>query len=152
MNKPFQSDMPAKRRKARHYAVQALYQWELAGQNLKEIEAQFKADNDFSVVDLEYFHALLHEIPAQLPELEESFIPFLDRKTDALDPIELTLLRIGSFELLKRIDVPYKVAINEAVNLAKKFGATESHRYINGILDKVAQAHRQLETAAEKSR
>ncbi len=146
------SDLPAKRRKARHYAVQALYQWQLAGQDLKDIEQQFQLDNDFTHVDVDYFRALLHEVPAQVDELEASFAPHLDRGLDELDPIERTLLRIGSFELLKRIDVPYKVAINEAVNLAKRFGATDSHRYINGILDKVARAHRQLETSAERAR
>jgi N utilization substance protein B len=136
------------RRQARTYALQALYQWQIAGHSLNEVEAQFRAQFDFANADLPYFQELLHEIPAHLSEVQNSFIPLLDRKLDDLDPIELSVLRIGCYELLKRIDVPYKVAINEAVNLAKKFGATDGHKYINGILDKVAHTTRAVEIQA----
>jgi N utilization substance protein B len=133
------------RRQARTYALQALYQWQMAAHPLNEIEAQFRSQFDFSNTDLEYFHELLHEIPAQLSDVQNAFIPHLDRKIEELDPIELSVLRIGGYELLKRIDVPYKVAINESVNLTKKFGATDGHKYINGILDKVARDLRKVE-------
>ena len=143
--------MPAQRRKARHYALQALYQWQMAGQGLNEIEAQFRTDYDFSHVDTQFFHDLVHEVPKVVGELEEAFKPHLvERAVEELDPIELALLRMGSYELVKRIDVPYKVVINEAVALAKKFGATDSHKYINGVLDKVARDTRQIELAAEQ--
>ena len=128
--------------------MQALYQWLMADAQLNDIEAEFRADYDFSHVDLEYFQALLHGVPASLDELEASFEPLLDRKLDELDPIERTLLRMGTFELIERIDVPYKVVINEAVALAKKFGATDSHKYINGVLDKAARQLRKVETEA----
>ncbi|MBD2857755.1 transcription antitermination factor NusB [Spongiibacter sp. KMU-158] len=144
------NQLTASRRKARHYAMQALYQWQMAGQALSEIEAQFRVDYDMAHVDLAFFSELLHEIPAQLTEVQEVFEAHLDRKLDDLDPIELTLLRMGTFELMSRLDVPYKVVINETVNLAKRFGATESFRYINGILDKVAASTRELEVSAEK--
>jgi len=128
--------------------MQALYQWHMAGASLSDIEAEFRADYDFSHVDLEYFQALLHGVPASVDELEATFEPLLDRKLDDLDPIERTLLRMGTFELAQRLDVPYKVVINEEVALAKKFGATESHKYINGVLDKVARELRKVEIDA----
>ena len=140
--------LAAERRKARHYGMQALYQWTMAGAALSDIEAEFRTEYDFSHVDLEYFQALLHGVPAQVDELESVFEPLLDRKLSDLDPIERTLLRMGTFELRERLDVPYKVVINEAVALAKKFGATDSHKYINGVLDKAARELREAEVAA----
>ena len=146
--KTVHNTLAAERRKARHYGMQALYQWHMADAQLNDIEAEFRADYDFSHVDLEYFQALLHGVPASVDELEASFEPLLDRKLDELDPIERTLLRMGTFELIERIDVPYKVVINEEVALAKKFGATDSHKYINGVLDKAARELRKVETEA----
>ena len=148
MNKPAHNTLAAERRKARHYGMQALYQWHMAGASLTDIEAEFRADYDFSHVDLEYFQALLHEIPGCVDELEATLEPLLDRKLDELDPIERTLLRMGTFELARRPDVPYKVVLNEAVSLAKKFGATDGHKYINGVLDKVARELRKVEIDA----
>ncbi len=140
----------ALRRKARHYALQALYQWQISRNALNDIEAQFRTEFDFSKTDIEYFQALLHGVPQHLGELERAFEPMLDRAVKDLTPIELTLLRMGTFELIHRIDVPFKVVINEAVSLAKKFGATDSHKYINGVMDKLAQELRQVEVAAER--
>ena len=142
------NSLAAERRKARHYAMQALYQWYMAGATLTDIEAEFRTDYDFAHVDLEYFQALLHGVPGCVDELEAIFQPLLDREIDDLDPIERTLLRMGTYELKERIDVPYKVVINEEVALAKKFGASESHKYINGVLDKAARELRQAETGA----
>ena len=140
---------PAARRKARHYGMQALYQWQMTKNPLNEIEAQFHADYDLSKVDTEYFHELVHQVPGNLSEIETAFGAFLqDRSMDELDPIELSLLRLGSYELLKRLDIPYRVAINESVALAKKFGAAESHKYINAVLDKLAQSVRAAEVRA----
>lgn len=139
---------PAARRKARHFGLQALYQWHMTGYPVSEIEVQFLADYDFSGADIEYFHDLVHHVPANLEELQEAFLPFIDRALGELDPIELTLLRIGSYELVKRIDIPYKVAINESVALAKKFGATDGHKFINGVLDKLAHQVRTAEVGA----
>ena len=148
MARPSHNTLAAERRKARHYGMQALYQWQMAGAGLGAIEAEFRADYDFSHVDLEYFQALLHGVPGCLDELEATLEPLLDRKLSDLDPIELTLLRMGTFELAHRPDVPFKVVINEAVSLAKKFGATDGHKYINGVLDKVAHQLRKVEIDA----
>ena len=148
MSTPIHNTLAAERRKARHYGMQALYQWHMADASLSVIEAEFLADYDFKHVDLAYFQALLHEIPACVDELDAAIEPLLDRKLDDLDPIERTLLRMGMFELTHRIDVPFKVVINEEVALAKKFGATDSHKYINGVLDKAARELRKVEIDA----
>lgn len=142
--------LAAQRRKARHFGLQALYQWTLSGADLADIEAEFRVDNDFRHTDGDYFSAVLKGVTSDVDALEALFAPALDRALDDLDPIERNLLRLGTFELRDRIDVPYKVVINEAVSLAKKFGATESHRYINGVLDKVARDLRTIELTAEQ--
>ena len=130
---------PAARRKARHYAVQALYQWQLAGANVAQIEAEFRADNDMSKVDVEYFHALLHGVPMEKSNIDEKIKPLLDRRLDEMTPVELAIVRLGAYEMLHRIDVPYKVVINEAIELAKAFAADDSHKFVNGILDKAVR-------------
>ena len=141
--------LAAQRRKARHYGLQALYQWTLSGASPSDIEAEFRVDNDFQHTDGEYFNALLCGVIADVEALELVFEPALDRGLDDLDPIERNLLRLGTFELRDRIDVPYKVVISEEVALAKKFGATDSHRYINGVLDKISRELRTVERAQD---
>ncbi|MDA8961980.1 transcription antitermination factor NusB [Congregibacter sp.] len=148
MSKQAQQELIARRRKARHYALQALYQWHMAGATSSAIEAEFRTDYDFDVVDLEYFQALIHGVPPLVEELDSLLEPLLDRELRELDPIERSLLRMGGFELRDRIDVPYRVVINESVALAKKFGAAESYKYINGVLDKLARQLRGPEVSA----
>lgn len=142
---------PAARRKARRYTLQALYQWQLAGTALNDIEAQFLADNDMKKVDRAYFHALLHGVPARIGELDDALRPFLDRRVEDLSQVEKAILRIGTFELKERLDVPYRVVINEGIELAKVFGAEESFKYINGVLDKLARRLRAAEAAHRPS-
>ncbi len=137
----------AARKQARHYATQALYQWHMAGADCGQIESEFIADYDLSKTDLEYFRELLRGAVRNSDALEQLLSDCLDRKVSDLDVVELALLKVGVFELQEKIDVPYKVVINEYVNLAKKFGATESHKYVNGVLDKLADTLRPLETA-----
>lgn len=139
---------PAARKKARKFAMQALYQWHLASANLTQIEAEFRADNDMSKVDLEYFHDILHGVPKEISQLDALIEPLLDRSKDELTPVELSILRLSAYEMLHRIDVPYKVVINEGVELAKTFGATDGHKYVNGIIDKLAQQVRTVEVSA----
>jgi len=148
MSKPVHNTLAAERRKARHYGMQALYQWHMAGAALSDIEAEFVEEYDFRHVDLAYFQALLHGVPSAVDELDALMVPLLDRPLDDLDPIERTLLRMGMFELRDRIDVPYKVVINEAVALARKFGATDSYKYVNGVLDIAARQLRKVEVDA----
>ncbi|MCX2780830.1 transcription antitermination factor NusB [Microbulbifer thermotolerans] len=139
------------RRKARHYAMQALYQWHMAGASLNTIEAEFHADNDMSKADVPYFRDLLHGVAKNLDRVEGAFAPHLDRSVDELDPVSRALLRMSTYELLHRVDVPYKVVINEAIALAKKFGPTDAYKFINGILDKTAADLRAAEVAADKN-
>lgn len=133
------------RSKARRCALQALYQWQMAGQDLGDIESQFLNEQDIGGADLSYFSELLRSIPRQTTELDEQYRPFLDRAVDELDPIELAILRIGAYELMRHPEIPFRVVINEAVELAKTFGADQSHRYINGVLDKAARELRAIE-------
>lgn len=136
---------PAMRRKARSFAVQALYQWHMAGADLATIEAEFRTDNDMSKVDMSYFHELLHGVPREKSNLDAKITPLLDRRLDEMTPVELAIVRLSAYEMVHRIDVPYKVVINEGVELAKTFGATEAHKFINGVLDKLAQRERSVE-------
>ena len=130
--------MPSARRRARQLALQALYQWQIAQSPLSAIESQFMSDNDMGKVDSSYFSLILQGVPRQIRHLDETITPLLDRELVKLDPIELTILRIGCYELANQPSVPYRVVINEAIGLAKKFGAQDSHRYINSIIDKLA--------------
>jgi transcription antitermination protein NusB len=130
---------PAARRKARRFALQAVYQWQLSRNDLADIELQFLTDNDMKKVDRLYFHELLHGIPARLTELDASLQPALDRPLAEVSQVEKAILRIGAFELLARPDVPWRVIINEGIELAKVFGADDSFKYVNGVLDKVAR-------------
>lgn len=130
------------RKYARRAALQALYQSLLTGDGPAEIEAQFVADRPMKNVDLEYFHLLLHEVLEHAKELDLTLAPTLDRPLEQLDPVERTVLRIGCYELGHRLEVPLRVVINEAIELAKMFGADQSHKYINGILDRVAKTAR----------
>lgn len=129
---------PSARRKARRFALQGLYEWQLSGNPSYEIEARYRVENAMHKVDLDYFHELLSRIPTLTDALDALFEPFLDRAFESLDPVELAALRIGTYELKYRLDVPYRVVINEGIELAKTFGASESHKYINGVLDQLA--------------
>jgi transcription antitermination protein NusB len=143
----------AVRRMARHYAMQALYQWQMAGSSINAIEAEFRTDNDMTNVDVEYFHEIIHGVPEHLSELDELYLPYLvERSLTELDAITQSLLRMATYEFKFRIDVPYKVVINEAVALARKFGAEDSHKFINGVLDKLAVVVRAVEVKANRSR
>ncbi|MFL0810829.1 MAG: transcription antitermination factor NusB [Agarilytica sp.] len=136
----------AARSRARHYAMQALYQWEMTGNNLDSIESEYHADNDMSKVDVEYFHMLVSGAAKVKSELDQGYLPYLKNMgLDELDPVTKAILRMSSFEFKDRIDVPYRVVINEAVNLAKKFGAADSHKFVNGVLDKLASDYRKTE-------
>lgn len=142
----------AARRQARSLAMQALYQWQMAGHSLNEIEAQFRVDNDFAKVDGGYFHEILYGVATAKTEVEEAFSPLLDRPLDELDPVELAILRLSAWEMLKRVDVPYRVVINEGIELAKVFGATDGHKFINGVLDRLAPRLRAAEVNAARNK
>ena len=151
--KPADAGKPSKsekRRAARKLAMQALSQWHMAKQSLNEIEAQFRVDNDFSDVDAAYFRDILHGVPAKKVEIDLALTPCLDITIDELDPVELAVLRLSTWEMLERIDVPYRVVINEGIELAKVYGSTDGHKFVNGVLDKLAPRLREAEVKAYK--
>lgn len=142
--------MSSARTNARKAAVQALYQWQMAGQSLILIEQQFAEDDWLKNAQKSYFKELLHGIPEHLASIDAALAQFVDRPVEKIDPVEKAILRVGAYELLYRLDMPYRVVLNESINLAKEFGAEGSHRYINGILDKIAQQKRPIEQQAKK--
>lgn len=131
--------LTAGRRKARHFAVQGLYQWEVAENSPADIEQHFRDDFDLKGIDDAYFCELIHRIPAEVVSIDQQYSPLLDRKLDELGIVERALLRIATYEFLHRADVPFRVVIDESVSLAKKFGATDSYKFINGVLDRLAR-------------
>jgi N utilization substance protein B len=138
------------KQKARKLLVQALYSWELGGTDLETIEVNFHLDNDMTKVDGELFKTVLFGVPQNLDKVDSAYQKYLDREEEKLDPVSRAILRLTSYELIFSIEVPYKVAINEGVNLAKTFGPTDAFKFINGVLDRVAVDTRAVEIAAQK--
>lgn len=140
----------AERHNARHYAVQAMYQWQIAGAAIADIEAEFLLEHIEKKLDMAYFKELIHGIPTNLDIIDNAIKPFLNRSMSDIDPVELAVLRLATYELLKRPDVPYRVIINEALQLTKKFGSVEGYKFVNGILDRIAKANREVEIKSQK--
>lgn len=136
------------RSKARRAAMQALYQWDLSGGSAREIEAQFRAEQPMDGVDLDYFAELLHGTLANVEALDAMLARHAERPAAQIDPVERAILRLAAYELAHRLEVPYRVVIDEAVRLARRFGAENGHRFVNGVLDRVARELRAVETAA----
>lgn len=140
---------PWARRRARRLLVQALYQWQLGGADVAEIERQFRASDEWERVDGDFFHEVLRGVAAEAAALDARIGPLLDRKLTELDHVERALLRLGTYELCFRTDVPWRVVIDECVGLARTFGAEESHKYVNAVLDAIARAERAREVAGD---
>lgn len=136
---------PAARTRARRRAVQALYAWELSGNPMRKVIDDFRHEQDMQIADLDYFEDLLRGVEAHCKELDASLAPFLDRDIERVDPIERAVLRLAAYELKHRPDVPYRVVLNEAVEVTKRFGSEQGHTYVNGVLDKLAGATRAVE-------
>lgn len=132
---------------ARKLAMQALYQWQMTSHEANDIAKQFIESEESAGSDREYFEELLRSCIKQKDEINAAIAPFIDRPLDQLDPVETAILMVGMYELRSRADVPYRVVINEAVDLAKRFGATDAHKYVNAVLDRAARELR----AAERS-
>ena len=140
MSKP--PSITRSRHKARNLAVQALYQWQITGQDREDIVSKFLTDQEMNETVTEYFKELVSKVSANAASIDDVLSPLLDRPIGQLDPVESAVLRIGAYELQHRPDVPYKVVINEAIEAAKLFGAEESYKYINGVLDKLKGKYR----------
>jgi transcription antitermination protein NusB len=133
------------RSRARRFAMQALYQRDLSGTELHEIRDQFLEHEDFSAADREYFVELFNQVTRNTGDIDIHIARFVDLPPGRLDPVERAILRIGTWELMSRPDIPYRVVINEAVQLAKKFGAEQGHTFVNGVLDRLARELRPVE-------
>jgi len=127
---------PAARRKARILALQAVYSWQMSGNAIADIEQNMLIENDVTKVDVEYFKDLARGVAVNSKQLDEVLAPHLTRPYEEIDMVEKAILRLCAYELKFRDDVPYKVAINEGIELAKMFGADDSHKFVNGVLDK----------------
>lgn len=128
------------RRRARECAVQAIYSWQISQNSVEQVELSFVTDQDMQGVDMPYFRKLFRGVAENIEAVDNALRPFLDRKEEDVDPIERSVLRLSSYELQFELDVPYKVVINEGIEVAKVFGSDDSHKYINGVLDKLAPA------------
>ncbi len=133
------------RHQARESALQAIYQWQLNETSVKQLKIQFVAEGFETPVDLDYFFELIQGVIDHIEDINKAMAPFLDREIKKINPVELAAIRVGICELLYHHEIPYKVVINEALDCTKTFGAEEGYRYVNGILDKVAQATRKNE-------
>jgi N utilization substance protein B len=136
-----------KRKHARNKALQALYQWQLSGEDLDWIRDHYQQDQGVAAGDEEYFLELLYKIPPLADELDNRYRKHVANFEDRLDPIETNILRIATYELENHLEIPYKVVINEAINLARTYGADESHKFINGVLDPLCAELRKVEVA-----
>ena len=131
---------PAMSHKPRHFAMQAIYQWQMTGQGAGEIERQFLEDQPIQGADLDYMHDLISGVVANVDHIDEVYEPFLSRPLKDLDQVDKAILRLGTFELLYRQEIPFRVVINESIMLAKEFAEQDSHKFVNGVLDKVVRA------------
>lgn len=130
------------RRRAREIALQGVYSWQMSQNQIDQIELALATSNDMKKVDMNYFQLLLRGVVRNASGLDAVIKPYLGRLPEELDPIEKAILRLATFELTEQLDVPYKVIINEAIELAKSFGAEDSHKFVNGALDKAVKTLR----------
>lgn len=140
------------RTRARRLALQGLYEWRVSGNAPADIERQYLVEKELHNVDIPYFRELLTEVPKHQDELDAAITPLLNRKMEEVDPVEQAVLRLGAYELIHHPDIPYRVVINEAVELAKMFGAEQGHRFVNGIMDRLAASLRSTEVGASRNR
>jgi len=134
------------RSRARRRAAQALYAWQIGGNPMRDVIEEFRHEQDMEIADLDYFEDLLRGVEKHCAALDAGLAPWLDRDMAQVDPIERAILRLAAYELRHRPDVPYRVVLNEAVEVAKRFGAEHGHTYVNGVLDKAAREWRAAET------
>lgn len=147
--KPIRTDGidPAARSRARRRALQALYAWQVSGSTIPQVINQFQHEQDMEVADQDYFEALVKGVGEHREGLDARLATYLDRGIEQVDPIERAVLRMATFELLHRVDVPYRVVLNEAIEITKRFGSDQGHTYINGVLDRAAAEWRPGEAA-----
>jgi len=150
MSRPRRTDGidPVLRARARRRALQAIYAWQLAGGDARQVILQFAHEQAREIADLDYFEDLVRGTIGRVAQLDDALVPYLDREVAQVDPIERAALRIAAYELLHRPDVPYRVVLNEAIDSTKRFGSEHGHTYVNGVLDRAAAEWRAPEAKA----
>lgn len=143
--------MSKKRSKAREFAVQAMYQWQVSGNDIQDIIGQFLQEKNQKYFETEYFQDLLRGVITGIDKLDDLLKPYIDRDIEQVDLVERAILRLAAYELSQHPEIPYRVVINEAVELAKLYGAEQGHKYVNGVIDKLSQKVRAIEFNAKKS-
>ena len=141
----------AARRRAREFALQGIYQWLLSGNSVPVIEEHIEQATGFDKADREFFVGLMRGAVEQIDELQAEFAPFIHREVHELSPVERAILLLATFELKHQMEIPYRVVINEAIELAKSYGGTDGHRFVNGVLDKLAAHLRAIEVDATRA-
>jgi len=147
---PTQKSVAKARGKSRRLAMQAVYQWQMTGDSITGIKQQFFEENNATTIDVDYFSELVSGVAANLSELDALLEKYMSRTIESVDPVERAILRLAGYEFINRLDVPYRVVLNEAVNITKEFCSEKSHAFVNAVLDKVAKEIRQIEAQTTK--
>jgi transcription antitermination protein NusB len=148
---PAKAKLAKARGRSRRLAMQAIYQWQMTGDSISGIKQQFVEENNFSKIDADYFSEVVSGVAASISELDPLLEKNMTRSVESVDPVERAILRVAVFEFVNRLDVPYRVVLNEAINIAREYCADNSHTFINAVLDKVAREIRQIEVQADTS-
>jgi len=148
--KPADKSLAKDRGKSRRIAMQAIYQWQMTGDNITDIKQQFFEENNFSRIDADFFSELVSGVASSISELDPLLEKNMPRTVESVDPVERSILRLATYEFVNRFDVPYRVVLNEAVNITKEYCAENSHAFVNAVLDKVAKEIRHIEVQAAK--
>ena len=147
---PAHKNLAKARGKSRRLAMQAIYQWQMTGDSITGIKQQFFEENNSTKIDLEYFTELVSGVASSLSEIDKLLEKYMSRTIESVDPVERSILRIGVYEFVNRLDVPYRVVLNEAITITKEFCSEKSHAFVNAVLDKVAKEIRHIEIQAKK--
>ncbi len=150
-NKPAQKSVAKARGKSRRLAMQAIYQWQMTGDNISDIKQQFFDENNMAKLDSAFFSEMVSGVASSISELDPLLEKYMSRSVESVDPVERSILRLATYEFINRLDIPYRVVLNEAVNISKEFCSEKSHTFVNAVLDKVAKEIRHIETQADRT-
>ena len=146
-----QKSLARARGKSRRLAMQAIYQWQMTGDNISDIKQQFFDENNMAKLDSAFFSEMVSGVASSISELDPLLEKYMSRKVESVDPVERSILRLATYEFINRFDVPYRVVLNEAVTITKEYCAENSHTFVNAVLDKVAKEIRHIEVQSSKS-
>ena len=150
-NEPSTKSTAKARGKSRRLAMQAIYQWQMTGDNITDIKQQFFDENNMAKLDSAFFSEMVSGVASSISELDPLLGKYMSRTVESVDPVERAILRLATYEFINRFDVPYRVVLNEAVTITKEFCAENSHTFVNAVLDKVAKEIRHIEVQSSKS-